>query len=309
MKRIKLLFALCFSMLTIAKAQFPPNAFNYSAVARNNAGQPIATTIIGVQITILKSSATGSIQYIENHFVNTDAVGFFNIVIGAGAVQSGSMISIEWSNDNYYLKVGMDVLGGTNFLTIGTTQFLSVPYALYAKTADNIGSSASGVNFTHFIGEQYGGGIIFYLWKDSIGYEHGLIADKVDLSPAQMWSNIDLYEVGPLAQNSWDGLNNTSAIASQIGHTSSAAALCLNSTNGGQNDWYLPSVNELSLLLHNRFIVNKTLASIGVYQISILNNYWSSTEATSGHAIVFFEGIYSTNPKSVNRAVRAIRRF
>jgi hypothetical protein len=137
---------LCFLLLTLGvNAQTPPNAFNYSAVARNAAGQPIATTTIGMQIAILKTSPTGVSQYSENHFVNTDAFGLFNLVIGAGAVQSGSMTTIDWSNDNYYLKVGMDAAGGTNFLTMGTTQLLSVPYAMYAKSA---GSVSGGANET-----------------------------------------------------------------------------------------------------------------------------------------------------------------
>ena len=156
MKKITLLstlrqaqgITLCFLLLTIVvKAQTPPNAFNYSAVARNAAGQPIATTTIGIQITILKTSPTGASQYSENHFVNTDAFGLFNLVIGAGAVQSGSMATIDWSNDNYYLKVGMDAAGGTNFLTMGTTQLLSVPYAMYAKSAGSV-SGGTGITIT-----------------------------------------------------------------------------------------------------------------------------------------------------------------
>ena len=147
MKKIILLLTLSFSLLNFANAQTPPNAFNYSAVARNAAGQPIATTTIGIQITILKTSPTGASQYSENHFVNTDAFGLFNLVIGAGAVQSGSMATIDWSNDNYYLKVGMDAAGGTNFLTMGTTQLLSVPYAMYAKSAGSV-SGGTGITIT-----------------------------------------------------------------------------------------------------------------------------------------------------------------
>ena len=144
MKKLILLLTLSFSLLNFVNAQTPPNAFNYSAVARNAAGQPIATTTIGIQITILKTSPTGVSQYSENHFVNTDAFGLFNLVIGAGAVQSGSMATIDWSIDNYYLKVGMDAAGGTNFLTMGTTQLLSVPYAMYAKSA----GSVNGITIT-----------------------------------------------------------------------------------------------------------------------------------------------------------------
>lgn len=147
MKKIILLFILSFSLLNFVNAQTPPNAFNYSAVARNAAGKPIATTTIGIQITILKTSPTGASQYSENHFVNTDAYGLFNLVIGAGAVQSGSMATIDWSNDNYYLKVGMDAAGGTNFLTMGTTQLLSVPYAMYAKSAGTV-AGGSGITIT-----------------------------------------------------------------------------------------------------------------------------------------------------------------
>jgi hypothetical protein len=147
-KKITLLSTLCFLLLTlVVNAQTPPNAFNYSAVARNAAGQPIATTTIGIQVSILKTSHTGVSQYSENHFVNTDAFGLFNLVIGAGAVQSGSMATIDWSNDNYYLKVGMDTAGGTNFLTMGTTQLLSVPYAMYAKSAGSV-SGGSGITIT-----------------------------------------------------------------------------------------------------------------------------------------------------------------
>lgn len=142
-KKINLLFIFCSAILTFAKAQ-TPQAFNYSAVARNASGIPIATTTIGIQISILKSSSLGSIVYSENHFINTDDFGLFNLIVGGGSVQSGAMTAIDWSNDNYYLKVGMDANGGTNFLTMGTTQLLSVPYALHAVTADSIVGGNSG---------------------------------------------------------------------------------------------------------------------------------------------------------------------
>ena len=315
MKKITLLSTLCFVILTLlVKAQTPPNAFNYSAVARNAAGQPIATTTIGIQITILKTSPTGVSQYSENHFVSTDAFGLFNLVIGAGAVQSGSMATIDWSIDNYYLEVNMDATGGTNFLTMGTTQLLSVPYALHSKTAESIvGGGSSGGGFTHYIGEEFGGGIVFHLWKDNSGVEHGLIVDKTDLSTAQVWSNIIDTEIGASAQSNWDGLSNSNEIVGQAGHTSSASALCLNSTNGGQSDWYLPSIDELSLLWHNRFNLNKALSTIGgaaVLQTSA--NYWSSAESNNNRAYVFFfDGGYASDYsyKYDMSYVRAVRAF
>lgn len=312
MKKITLLSTLCFLLLTIGlKAQTPPNAFNYSAVARNAAGQPIASATIGIQITILKTSPTGVSQYSENHFVNTDAYGLFNLVIGAGAVQSGSMATIDWSNDNYYLNVGMDATGGTNFLTMGTTQLLSVPYAMYAKSAGTVSGGGTGGSFTHYIGEEFSGGVIFHLWKDNASVEHGLIVDKTDLSTAQAWSNIAQTLIGQAAQSSWDGLSNSNAIVAQEVHTDSAAALCLNSTNGGQSDWYLPSVQELNMLWNNYYTVARSLTQIsGATQLS-LATYWSSTENVNSEAwrFQFIDGSAYGGSKDVTDYVRAVRAF
>ena len=312
MKKIILLLTLSLSLLTlVVNAQTPPNAFNYSAVARNAAGQPIATTTIGIQITILKTSPTGASQYSENHFINTDAFGLFNLVIGAGAVQSGSMATIDWSNDNYYLKVGMDAAGGTNFLIMGTTQLLSVPYAMYAKSAGSLSGGGSGGGFTHYIGEEFGGGVVFHLWKDALGVEHGLIIDKTDLSTAQVWSNIDSTLIGPSAQSSWDGLSNSNAIVGQAGHTSSASALCLNSTNGAQSDWYLPSVQELNMLWNNYYTVARSLTQIsGATQLQPAF-YWSSTEIDYAYAWYFYfnNGNADYYYKDEANYVRAVRAF
>jgi hypothetical protein len=237
-------------------------------------------------------------------------------VIGAGAVQSGSMGTIDWSNDNYYLKVGMDAAGGTNFLTMGTTQLLSVPYALHAKTAESlVGGGSGGGGFTHYIGEEFGGGVVFHLWKDAQGVEHGLIVDKTDLSTSQVWSNIDATLIGASAQSSWDGLSNSNAIVGQAGHTSSASALCLNSTNGAQSDWYLPSVQELNMLWNNYYTVVRSLTQIsGATQLQ-LANYWSSSEnlATSAWSFAFNAGFAyasaSSSLKYYALYVRAVRAF
>jgi hypothetical protein len=150
MKKLNLLFAFCILLLSFSQAQTPPNTFNYSAVARNVAGQPIASSSIGIQISILKTSTTGAVQYSENHIVNTDAFGLFNLAIGLGTVQSGSMSAIKWGIDNYYIKIGMDATGGTNFLTMGTTQLMSVPYAMHAKTAETLVSGG-----TNTVGKTY----------------------------------------------------------------------------------------------------------------------------------------------------------
>lgn len=143
MKSIFLLLTTLF-VNSILFAQAPPEAFNYSGAARDAQGNPISEKTIGVELSILKGSPTGALQYRERHFVNTDKFGVFNCTVGQGSVQQGTFSAVNWSNDSYYLRVGLDANGGTNFVVLGTTQLLSVPYALYAKNAGSVNGSGGG---------------------------------------------------------------------------------------------------------------------------------------------------------------------
>jgi hypothetical protein len=165
--------------------------------------------------------------------------------------------------------------------------------------------------FTHYIGEQFGGGVIFHLFKDAQGNEHGLIVDKTDLSTSHVWSNIVSTLIGASAQSSWDGLSNSNAIVGQAGHAISAAALCLNSTNGGQSDWYLPSIQELNMIWHNYYSVARSLMQISGATELQPTIYWSSTEyASLAWSFPFLTGDANlTNLKGDTYYVRAIRAF
>ncbi|MDA7762924.1 fibrobacter succinogenes major paralogous domain-containing protein [Crocinitomicaceae bacterium] len=149
MKRL-FLFALFICMTTIGFGQVPPNAFNYSAVARGPQGQPISSQNIGIRFSILKTTATGPVQYVESHQTTTDPFGLFNLIIGGGSVESGDFASIDWGADDYFLKVELDAQGNTNYYHMGTTQFLSVPYAL---SADNSTYSQNGIDSVSSTGD------------------------------------------------------------------------------------------------------------------------------------------------------------
>jgi hypothetical protein len=175
--------------------------------------------------------------------------------------------------------------------------------------------------FNHYIGEVFGGGIIFHLWKDDLGEEHGLIVDLTDLSSSQSWSDIGNGEIGPLARSPWNGNSNSNSIINQGGHTSSAALLCLNSTNSGYDDWYLPSVQEFNLIWYNMFIISKNLSAIsGAQQFytsgTTSSRYWTSTEYSSDLAYFYaLDDPYlgfaaaSYGSKGTLHKVRAIRTF
>jgi hypothetical protein len=167
--------------------------------------------------------------------------------------------------------------------------------------------------FVHHIGEQFGGGVIFHLWKDNAGFEHGLVVAITDQGTSIPWSNLTGTMIGSSAQSTWDGLTNSNAIVSQVGHTTSAAKLCLDLLSGGQSDWYLPSIDELSLLWHNRFNVNKTLSSMGGAQVfPQVASYWSSTEGLNSLGVAWyfdFIGHANTSGNYYTKDVRAIRAF
>jgi hypothetical protein len=305
MKKLFTLFAFAITLIATAQA---PQGFNYQATVRNSSGALITNQNVLFKFNIMLNSQTSLPVYSETHQAPTDDLGQVNLVIGTGTPTTGTFSSINWGGGSYFL--GIELNTGAGYVAMGTTQLLSVPYALHANTATSTTSSSGG--FTHYIGEAFGGGVIFHLWKDALGVEHGLIVDKTDLSTSQAWRNFTNTLIGPSAQSSWDGLSNSNAIVGQAGHTNSAAALCLNSTNGGQSDWYLPSIDELSLLWHIRFNVNKSLSTLG--GATVLPNsayYWSSTESDLNYAwsFDFFGGSAYTAYEDATNYVRAVRAF
>lgn len=130
---------------TTAMAQ-APEAFSYSGIARNNA-QVVSNTTIGLQLSIMQGTPTGTAVYTETQSTTTDTAGYFAVAVGNGTATSGTFGSINWANGNHYLKVSADFNGGTNYTDIGTTQLLSVPYALYAKNAGAVTTIDSLVGF------------------------------------------------------------------------------------------------------------------------------------------------------------------
>jgi trimeric autotransporter adhesin len=111
-----------------------PQAFKYQAIARTLAGAIIANQNISLRISLLEGGPTGSSVYCETHNVTSNGFGMMNLEIGNGIYVSGNFTSIDWGNSTYYVKIEMDETGGTGYHPMGTSQLLSVPYALYAGT-------------------------------------------------------------------------------------------------------------------------------------------------------------------------------
>ncbi|MGU3374429.1 beta strand repeat-containing protein [Chryseobacterium sp. M5A1_1a] len=139
MKKILLLFGILFGLfMGLAQA---PEKMSYQAVVRNGSGQLLSNQAIAIRLSILQGSAAGPSVYSERLTGNTNANGLVTLEIGTGTVLSGTFSTIDWPSGSYYLKTETDPSGGTTYTITGTSQLLSVPYAMYAKTA---GSSGGG---------------------------------------------------------------------------------------------------------------------------------------------------------------------
>jgi hypothetical protein len=135
MKKLFLILVFSFSIILVfAQA---PEKFNYQGVARDNSGNILANQLLGLRITLHSGSPTGTTVYQEIHSTTTNDFGYFDLQIGAGTVVSGIFNTISWGIDSYYQEIEMDATGGTAYQSMGTTQLISVPYALYSKTSGN----------------------------------------------------------------------------------------------------------------------------------------------------------------------------
>ncbi len=120
-----------------------PQGINYQAVVRNANGTTVNNTAVGIQLRILQGSTTGIALYVEKFTPTTTNIGLVNFVIGQGTVIAGAFNTIDWGNGPYFIETGVDISGGTNYTVIGTQQFMSVPYALYAENSGTPGPQGS----------------------------------------------------------------------------------------------------------------------------------------------------------------------
>lgn len=131
---------LAFYTATTAQSQ----KFNYQGVARNATGQALTNQNLNFRITLIDATANGTELYKETHVVTTNAFGLYNLAIGGGTVVIGDMATINWGSNDKYIKVEMDPNGGSSYVDMGTTQLLSVPFAMYALNGTPGPSGPSG---------------------------------------------------------------------------------------------------------------------------------------------------------------------
>ena len=125
---LSLLFLLA---VTVVWAQVPQQ-ISYQSVIRDGNNVVVASSAVGIKISLLKGTAAGPTVYVETHRKTTNANGLVSLEIGTGTVLSGSFASIDWANGPYLIQTETDPTGGTNYSIPAVIALNSVPYALYA---------------------------------------------------------------------------------------------------------------------------------------------------------------------------------
>ncbi|WP_196889625.1 hypothetical protein [Aureivirga sp. CE67] len=285
-----------------------PEKISYQAVIRDADNALLSDEIVGMQISILKTSSAGTAVYVETQTLPTNVNGLVSLEIGAGTLVSGDFTSIDWANDSYFIKTEIDPEGGTNYTITGTSQLLSVPYALHAKTAETVASEVK-----YEIGDFAQGGIVFYV--DASG-KHGLVIAMDDLENQLPWNDGSTTRTMGDANGLYAGSRNTTLIIANQGAgngNSYAAYACANYKKDELSDWYLPSLFELNYWIYPQLDVINAALSDNEGTVLSTSNYWSSSQdtgsPTQSHWFNFTNNNTGISANSTLYSVRAIRRF
>lgn len=197
MRRIYTLIA-ALLLSTMSFAQTTPEKMSYQAIIRDADGQLVSDTEVRMQISILQNTTTGTAVYVEIHTPTSNENGLVSIEIGMGTT-SDDFSSIDWSTGSYFIKTETDLTGGSTYTISGTSQLMSVPYALHAKVAESVSSPVYSTGYS----PELGG----YVFMVSVDGKHGLVCETTDQGLSS-WYNAQNVISNP-SKHSENGQNFT----------------------------------------------------------------------------------------------------
>jgi hypothetical protein len=165
MKRFALTFVL--PLFAIALMAQVPAGFSYQAVVRNNDGEVLANQPVSFRFTILQNSPSGVPVYTETQDVTTNDFGLANLNIGRGTVVDGIFSPGGWGLASHFLKIELDVAGGSNYIPLGTLELMAVPYAFHAQTVEEDQVDDADADTTNELQELELSGTVLGLSKSS----------------------------------------------------------------------------------------------------------------------------------------------
>jgi hypothetical protein len=248
----------------------------------------------GIQIPVISTTSVTNIN-------STTATSGGNITSdGGGPVTARGVCWSTVSNPTTADSKTNDGTGTGSFISNLTGLTVNILYYIRAYATSSVGTSYGnqGSFTTSFaIGQNYGGGIIFYVDGTSL---HGLISATSDQSTGVPWGCYSTY-IGGTSTAIGTGQDNTTAIVNGCGTPGIAARICDNLVLNGYSDWFLPSKDDL-----NQLYLQKTV--IGGF---INSTYWSSSEYNAYFALGqdFYNGNQLNASKIATGSVRAVRAF
>ena len=142
------LISIIFLVICSATYAQSPQSFQYQSVIRDVSGAALVNQPVNFQLSIITGTLPGTVEYVETHSSTTNDFGIATLAIGSGTPVTNLFSDIDWSVSPHFLKVEADL--GSGYIDMGTTQLLSVPYALYSEQAGNIPvySAGNGIDVT-----------------------------------------------------------------------------------------------------------------------------------------------------------------
>jgi hypothetical protein len=250
-----------------------------------------------VKLTAITGTNTGDQTITLTGDVTGTGMGSFAATISNGAVTNAKIAAN--SVDGTQIQLSSNANG--DLMYYNGTDWVRLPAGANGQVLEVNAGIPTWVT-KHYIGENFGGGIVFYV--DATGL-HGLIATAADISSAA-WSNVTTLAIGVSAMSLTDGNSNSGAIVTQAGHTNSAAKICLDYSNTigstTYDDWYLPALYQLNMLYNQAY-------AVGLFANG--NAYWSSTEvsATNAYRHTFITSTQASTTKATASVIRCIRTF
>jgi uncharacterized protein (TIGR02145 family) len=299
-----LIVAVLITATTFAQA---PEKMSYQAVIRNSGDALVTNQAVGMRISILQTTATGTAVYVETQTPTTNINGLVSLEIGTGTPVTGTFAAINWANGPYFIKTETDPTGSTTYTITGTSQLMSVPYALYSATSGDssaLQSQVASLQTTTYpnvlIGTQY--------WMEKnlevTNYRNGDIIPYV--SDPTAWAGLTTgawcyynndTESGYGKLYNWYAVTDPRGLAPTGWHVPIEAEWTI-ITNflGGENvaGGNMKTTGTKSWITPNTAATNSSgfsglpggaRSSVGAFSnIGSIGNWWSSTEANTGAA-------------------------
>ena len=300
-------------LLTSSSFAQAPEKMSYQVVIRDANNALVTSQQIGIQMTILQVNTA---VYEETHTPTSNTNGLVSLEIGTGTVISGSFTAIDWSAGTYFIKTETDPTGGTNYTITGTSQLLSVPYALYAETSNDTPAVALNTAKVSYTEAAVSANIAVSAntAKTVISLEQSdaIVANTAKVGytqPTYLVNNFYEELGGYIIEVSASGKHGI--VAARLDQGTSNWYNAINSLSNPDNhdaegaefkDWRMPTNRELNLMYVNKSEVGGLTDAY----------YWSSTEYDVNGAWLqdFSNGNqYNASKSGISSNVRAVRTF